>query len=246
MTVAGGAAPADGDTTEDALLRGRIRLLQPVRGLRASLDPVLLAGFVQPPFGDFLDLGCGSGVLAFLLLARDPAATGLAVDIQPRLADLARRGAEVNGFAARLKVIAGDVRQLDVGPRRFSLIATNPPFRPIGSGVLPPDRERSLAHFEVALTLREWVRVTDRLLSPDGRLAVIYPAARLEDLQLALSAHGFRAVRVRMVVPRADEPPGRVLVEARRGTGSAALEPPLVVHQEGGFSPEVRRMLGEE
>ena len=82
----------DDAVTADALLRGRVRLFQPARGARMSLDPVLLAGFVTPPFGRFLDIGCGTGPLSFLLLAGDPAATGVSVEIQPRLAALAVRG----------------------------------------------------------------------------------------------------------------------------------------------------------
>jgi len=38
--------------------------------------------------------------------------------------------------------------------------------------------------------------------------------------------------------------PSRVLLEARR-TGERAIEPPLVVHDNGAFTPEVRRMLGD-
>ena len=65
------ASPAVGDDaiTTDTLLRGRVTLLQPTRGFRSSLDPVLLAAFVGPPFGRFVDIGCGTGAVAFLLAA---------------------------------------------------------------------------------------------------------------------------------------------------------------------------------
>ena len=80
------------EITRDTLLRGRVKLLQPRHGFRSSLDPVLLAGFIAPPFGRFLDIGCASGALAFLLLARDQAARGIGIEIQPRLAALAEQG----------------------------------------------------------------------------------------------------------------------------------------------------------
>ena len=66
----------DDALTSDTLLRGRVRLIQPARGFRSSLDPVLLAAFARPPFGRFLDIGCGTGAVSFLLLARDPEASG--------------------------------------------------------------------------------------------------------------------------------------------------------------------------
>src|SRR6185436_3580531 len=67
-----GPPPDDQDITADTLRAGRVRIFQPARGARMSLDPVLLEGFLAPPHGRFLDIGCGSGALSFLLLARDP------------------------------------------------------------------------------------------------------------------------------------------------------------------------------
>ena len=45
-----------------------------------DLDPVLLARFLYPPHGRFLDIGCGTGALSFTLLADDAAATGIGVE----------------------------------------------------------------------------------------------------------------------------------------------------------------------
>ncbi|HJX63049.1 MAG TPA: methyltransferase [Polyangia bacterium] len=238
-----------GAVTHDTLLRGRVKLIQPVHGFRSSLDPVLLAGFIQAPYGHFLDIGCGTGALAFLLLARDAAATGLGVEIQPRLAGLAIRSVQANGFGARFAVVASDVR--DVGPvlpADFDLVASNPPFRPLGQGVLPPQAERSLAHHEVALTLAEWLDVAKAALRPEGRLAAIYPADRLDEMRAALTARGLTMSRLRMVQAQADARPSRFCFEARRSALVAETlnETPLVVHEQGKYSAEVRLMLGEE
>jgi len=232
--------------TRDTLLCGRVKLLQPRDGYRSSLDPVLLAGFLAPPFERFLDIGCGTGTLSFLLLAHDDAASGVGVEIQARLAELAEQGRVENGFASRWRVVLGDARKSDMVEREaFALVATNPPFRPVGMGVLPPDTEKALAHHEVTLTLPEWLAVAARALRPDGRLATIFPFDRWGELREGLSARGFSVVRSREVVPRAGGAPGRVLVEAWRGRAEARAEAPLVVHDSGGYTAEVRRMLGE-
>src|SRR6185295_14022809 len=93
-----GPDPSHDDVTTDTLLRGRVTLLQPRRGFRSSLDPVLLARFLAPPFGYFLDIGCGTGALAFTLAAIDGAASGVGVELQPRLARLAAAGRDRNGL----------------------------------------------------------------------------------------------------------------------------------------------------
>jgi tRNA1Val (adenine37-N6)-methyltransferase len=244
------------DVTYDTLLRGKVKLIQPSRGFRSSLDPVLLAAFARPPFGRFLDIGCGTGALSFLLLAADSAATGTGVEIQPRLADLARRGIAENGFEARFALFVGDARTLgrSLPAGSCDLVATNPPFRPIGTGVLPAEYERSLANHEVALKLADWLDLGVHALAPAGRLVAIFPANRTTELVGAMRARGLLPARMRAVQAQASDPPKRILVEARRASAAGGalvpvpdpvIEPPLVVHEGGRFSREVLHMIGE-
>ncbi len=239
--------PDEADITRDTLLRGRVKLLQPRHGFRSSLDPVLLAGFIVPPFGEFLDLGCASGALSFLMLARDANARGVGVEIQPRLAALAEQGCEANGFGDRFQVMTRDVRAEGAVPARsFDLVATNPPFRPVGQGVLPPLSEKALANHEVTLALSEWIDVAAAALRTAGRLATIFPFDRWEELRGGLAERGFSIARSRAVVSRTGDVPNRILIEARHSTDKGQSEPPLVVHDGQGYSAEVRHMLGEE
>jgi tRNA1Val (adenine37-N6)-methyltransferase len=239
----------DEGVTVDTLLGGRVTVLQPARGFRTSLDPLLLAAFVAQPYGRFLDIGCGTGALSFALLARDAGASGVAVELQAPLADLAREGLARNGWAARLDVRAGDVRALDLPAASFDLVVTNPPFRLVGQGTQSPHQTRLLSNHEVSLSLAEWADVAARVLRPGGRLGVVFPADRALELGEALRARDLQPARLRFVHPHADRPAGRILLEAERG-GRAPLvvEPPLVVHADAPerFTPEVRRMLGEE
>jgi tRNA1Val (adenine37-N6)-methyltransferase len=241
--------PDDNDVTEDALLRGRIRLFQPRRGPRASLDPILLAGFLTPPFGRFLDIGCGTGALGFLLMARDPAAMGVAVELQPPLRVLALRGRDANGWRGRLEVLEGDVRALapSLGAARFDLVATNPPYRTVDEGPPSPEAARALAYHEITLALQEWVEIAARAVRPGGRVAAILPAARTAELCAEMRAHELSPLRMRAVHPYAERPASRILIEAERGgRRPLVIEPPLVLHLEGArYTPEVLRLLGE-
>jgi tRNA1(Val) A37 N6-methylase TrmN6 len=246
--LGGFEADATAGATVDTLLRGRVTLLQPERGFRSSLDPVLLARFLEPPFGRFLDIGCGTGALSFTLAAIDPAAHGTAVEIQPRLARLAAAGRDRNGLGGRVEIVEGDIRRLAarIGAARFDLVATNPPFRPVEGGVSSPDEERAVAHHEVALTLEQWLDAAALAVRPGGRVGVVYAAPRLAELLAGLAARALQPVRLRCVHPRADRPAGRVLVEAQRASRRPlVIEPPLVVHADdgGAFTAEVAQML---
>jgi tRNA1Val (adenine37-N6)-methyltransferase len=248
--VSAAGPPGDDDITADTLRGGRVRIFQPARGARMSLDPVLLEGFLPPPHGRFLDIGCGTGALAFLLLARDPAATGVGVELQPRLAALAARGRDENGWQGRLDIVVGDARAAGdrVGAAAFDLVATNPPYRTLAGSRRPPDDERALAHQEIALSLGDWVACAARAARPGGRVAAIFPAARAVDLLAEMRARDLNPCRLRAVHPRADEPASRVLVEAERGgRRPLVIEPALVLHAAAGrYTPEVLRILDQD
>jgi tRNA1Val (adenine37-N6)-methyltransferase len=181
-----------------------------------------------------------------LLLARDPMAEGIGIEIQPRLARLAALGADANGYRARFEVRAADVREVGALGGGFDLVVTNPPFRPVGTGVLPPDQERSIANHELTLRLGDWLDAAVAMLVPGGRLAAIFPADRWRELADGLVRRGLTPARLRPVLSRRQAAPHRLLVEARRApAGALSVAPPLVVHEGQGFSREMRGLLGD-
>lgn len=234
------------ELSRDEIRRGELALWQPREGYRFSIDPLLLADFVAPPFGRACDLGAGCGVVGLLLAKRDPAARVTLVELQPRLARLCRRNAEENRLAERVDVEERDMVRADCEGARFELVVSNPPYRPVGSGPAAPDFEQAIAQHELRVTLEGVAAEMRRLLVPGGRAALVYPSDRLVALLSALEHEGLRPLRLRLVHSRADEPARRALVEAKKGArGPLTVEPPLVVYQpDGSYSPEAKRALG--
>ena len=69
------------DLTEDSLLGGRVRLLQPSRGYRVAVDAVLLAAAIDATAGQrVLDLGAGVGAVGLCLAARISECTIVGID----------------------------------------------------------------------------------------------------------------------------------------------------------------------
>ncbi|MBI4508778.1 MAG: methyltransferase [Deltaproteobacteria bacterium] len=244
----------DDDETLDDLLRGRIRLLQPRRGARVSLDPLLLVGFVLADsnvrLGRVLDLGCGGGVIALALAQADPRALVAGIEIQPVMADFARRNAVVNGVAGRFNVIEGDLvqpRVLPVDSGSIDLVVSNPPYQPQAKGRAAPEAQRALSRHEVACTLTDILDAARYFLRSRGRLALILPADRLPELMAALETRRLRPRRLRAVHSVANEPARRVLVEAGKDyRGGLTLHPALVVHEADRrtYTDEVAALLG--
>jgi tRNA1(Val) A37 N6-methylase TrmN6 len=239
------------ELTRDEILRGRLTLWQPRDGYRFAVDPLLLVDFVAAA-RRAVDLGAGCGIVALGLARRFAEAHITAVELQPRLARLASRNAEDNGLADRVNVLELDLAdaracRAALAGASFDLVASNPPFRPLGEGSANPDDEAAVARHELRLTLADLARESRRLLMPGGRAAVVYPAERLGALLQALEREGLRPLRLRCVHPRLGEPASRVLVEAKKGgRGNLVVEGPLILRDENDdYTPEARRALGE-
>jgi tRNA1(Val) A37 N6-methylase TrmN6 len=224
-----GLAPdfAEAALREDALLDGRVRLMQPREGYRAATDPVLLAAAVPARPGEaVLDLGCGAGAAALCLAARVPGLVLHGVERQAAYAALARRNAALNWAA--LTVWEADIAALPAGLRALSFdqVLANPPwFAPSATPARDPGRDVAQRE-DTPLAL--WVAAGLRRLRPGGHLTLIAPAERLPAL---LAATGGLGVTVRPLAPREGRAAGRVILQARKGARSAfRLLAPLVIH----------------
>ena len=229
--------------TVDAILRGRVRVVQPAQGPRFAVDPVLLADFVVRGCGvrarTACDLGAGTGVLGLVLAALDPKIRVTGVEMQPELAALAEKSIALSGQGDRVRIEEADLRAVR---GRYDLVAANPPYHK--SGRVSPQASRAAAHHELHCTIEEVVAAARRLLGARGQFACIWPAERLFDLTSALATEKFRLRFVRFVHPRPDQPAARVMALAQLGVRSTArVLPPLVLHDGAGFSAEAAAIL---
>ena len=214
---------------------------------RLGTDSVLLADFVNTSgAARGVDLGCASGAIALLLLARSPALHMTGLELLPDAAALARENLEKNGLAGRGEIVAGDIRRHRALFRAgsFDLVAANPPYYPAGSGSLPRDGGRAAARGETACSLDDVCAAAAFLCRTGGSFSLVYKPERLSELLCAMSAHAIEPKRLRLVCNRAGDAPGLVLVEGRRGgKPGLRIEPELVLTAAGGGeSAEFRRI----
>ena len=229
------------DESLDDLLHGELKLLQKKRGYRYSVDALLLASFALPlaSSGTLLDMGAGSGVIALILAQRGTPSRVVAVELQPVLAEMARRNAELNRTEPRVEVIEADAVRLHerLPGLKFDLIVSNPPFRPRGSGRASLHPEKALARHELGMDLPSWLREAVRLLAPGGSLCLVYPVDQEDRLLREALAAGLHPVRKQYAVDRPGGSRKLLLVELRARPGRLRVLPELAIEtEEGKFS----------
>lgn len=244
-TDAAAAAAAAPPPTEDALLGGRLRFLQPARGYRVAVDPVLLAAATAAEPGEaVLDAGAGSGAASLCLAARVPGCRVTGLEREPELLALARANVAANGLEGRVGLAAGDLLATP-GPRGFDRVMTNPPFHAEAAATAPATATGRAAHLLAGgADLAAWIGACLARLRPRGWLTLVHRADRLDALLAALAGRA-GDVRVCPVWPRAGRAARRVLVAARRDSKApACLLPGLVLHEaDGRFTPAADAIL---
>lgn len=214
---------------------------------RLGTDSVLLADFVNmSSLRRGIDLGCGSGAIALLLLARDAQVSVTGLELLPEAAEMAAENMARNGFSDRGPVVTGDIRRCRelFKSGEFDFAAANPPYFPAGSGPSSPSGDRAGAREEASCTLSELCRAAAYLVRTGGGFFVVYRPERLAELFCAMTAAGIEPKRLRLVEHTAGAAPSLVLAEGRRGgRPGLKIEPPLVLRRpDGGETDEVRRI----
>jgi tRNA1(Val) A37 N6-methylase TrmN6 len=225
--------------TDDAVLGGKLRLLQPAHGHRAGHDAILLAA-AAPTSKHAVDLGAGIGTAGLALLARGVAERVTFVEIDPALAELARENAKRNDYEGRAEIIVADIRKLAGRKCPASLTATadlviaNPPFNDPARRNVSPDAGRRRAHAAADSELDPWLTAADRVLAAGGKLVLTHRPDAIETI-LASLAGRFGAAEIIPIFPRPDAAAIRVIVRAIKGRRTPpSLRPGIVLNDADG------------
>lgn len=222
------------DSQEIYVLGKKVRLLQPGRGFRTSLDSVMAAAACPVKDGQrVLDMGCGVGAIGFCLLHRVPGITVTGIDIQQDYIALAERNIALNGAAGKASFLCMDIAQYRA-ELPFDHVVTNPPFLEAGGHTRSPVEGKALAMGHESLSLSDWIDAGFHNLRSGGSLSIIHRADALDKILQALGRR-FGAADIIPLWPRAGDAAKRVIVRAVKDRRSpATLHAGIVLHKENG------------
>ncbi|AMB99221.1 methyltransferase [Aerococcus urinaehominis] len=233
----------------DRLIPQQLDIIQSPEYFTFSLDALLLADFakINKRQKRIIDFCTGNGVVP-LILSQACSGQLYGVDIQPALADMARRSVALNQLEDRIKILAADINDLPTyfDQQSFDIVTCNPPyFKVYPDSRLNPNQAKAIARHEITMSLADIFSQAQYLLKEKGKLYVVHRPERLTELLVAGQHHQLTLKRMRLVQAKVDQAANTVLLEfIKRGQDKGlVVEPTLISHlANNDYSPEVRRI----
>ncbi|WP_047999900.1 tRNA1(Val) (adenine(37)-N6)-methyltransferase [Lactiplantibacillus herbarum] len=239
------------DERIDQLYSRNIQIIQSSQVFAFSLDAVLLGDFAQVSKASscqIVDLCAGNGVVGLFVSERTQGHI-TAVELQPRLADMAQRSVELNQLTARMTVLNEDLLTVTnhVAKDSIDTVLCNPPyFKDQPQSVKNPNPHLAIARHEISANLDQIMGVTSDLLKTNGKAYFVHRPERLDDLFATMKQHRLAPKRIRFVHPKADREANMVLIEMIKDgkANGVRIQPPVVVYQaDGSYGEEVHTLL---
>ena len=214
-----------------------LRLIERKDGLTFGTDAYLLSAYL--PKRERLvgaELGCGTGVISLLTLARKKCRHVYAFEVQKEFSDLTERNVELNGLDGKITVINKDIR--DASPtdteKEVDFVFSNPPYMKADSGKANEKEEKNIARHEICGDINDFCASAKRLLKHGGNFYAVYRPDRMADLIFAMKSNNLEPKKITFIHPNSTTPPCLMLVCAKLGGKSGlTLDEPLFIYKDG-------------
>jgi tRNA1Val (adenine37-N6)-methyltransferase len=182
---------------------------------KVGTDGVLLGAWVNiGTETSILDIGTGSGLIALMLAQRTQQDARIdAIDIEAAEVQQAKENVLQSPWSGKISVQHAGLQEF-FPEHRYELIVSNPPY--FVNSLLPPDKKRRQARHTCDLSFEDLLQNTSRLLTPQGKFALILPYP--EGLRFIVLAKDFGLFPLRDSTfrSRSEKPFERLLIEFSR------------------------------
>ena len=233
----------------DDLEYNDLKLIQNKNGYKFSTDSVILANFGHAKPNDvYLDLCSGSGVVAILFSCKNKIKKSYALELQPQLADMAKRSIEYNDLSDKIEVVNDDLARLDkiFGCEQVDVITVNPPYNEVGQ--TSELDEIAIATHEIKTNLETIAKMSSKVLKFGGKLYMVHRADRLASIVYELKKYKLEPKVLRIVYPKEGKEPNLVLVEAKKGAkaGIKIMQPLILNNPDGSETDELKQIYSRK
>ena len=236
----------------DDLQINNLKIIQDKNGFCFGIDSVILSEFANDikSKSKVIDLGTGTGIISFLLLAKYNISKIIGVEVQPDVADMAKRSIELNNLNEKFELINCDVKNILSYMERDSVdvVVSNPPYKKINTGGKNENEKKLISRHEILADIFDFIEAAKKVLKDKGALYMVHRPERLSDIIYGLRKNKLEPKKIRFVYSREDSEEAKlVLVKAVKNGGQfLKVEKPLFIYKKNGeYSDEVLRIYNK-
>jgi tRNA1Val (adenine37-N6)-methyltransferase len=198
--------------------------------MKVGTDGVLLGAWVSAESCNaILDVGTGTGLIALMLAQRSQARID-AIDIDGDAIGQASQNISSSVFAGRIQAYHISFEEYVIKAcRKYDLIVSNPPY--FADSLKSPNTKKNLARHTDTLPLSLLLSGSKPLLAPDGRIALILPCQRENELKETVGENKLHIIRKTEVIPLSNASPKRLLIELSANLSTNCLFDTLVIEE---------------
>ena len=228
-----------------------MKIIQSSSVFAFSLDAVLLAMFAKASKSTkslTVDLCAGNGAVG-LFFAHKTNGQIVEVEIQPRLADMAKRSISLNHLESKMQVLNIDLADSLKYLHHDSIdtVLCNPPyFTDLPKSVKNPNQFLAIARHEIKTNLEMICKVTSQLLKTNGKIYMVHRPDRLLDIITTMQKFNLAPKQIQFVHSKKNKEANIVLIEAIKNgqqTGLRIIKPLIVYEDDGQYTSEVHEAL---
>jgi tRNA1Val (adenine37-N6)-methyltransferase len=216
--------------------------------MKVGTDGILLGAWADTVQAEnILDIGAGSGLIGLMVAQRNASAKITAVEIDETAYLEAKDNIQKSPWSDRVFIEHVSVQEFTRETHEsFGAIISNPPF--FTGGTFSYSQERNNVRHTVKLPHGELLMSVRRLLKPGGKFSLILPY--LEGLRFCELAETYNLYcsRSQEVLPKADRPVERLLMEFTKEKPDHCREEPQLVIQKGGvneWTDDFKKLTGD-
>lgn len=235
----------------DDLELNDLKIIQKSDGFCYGIDSVLLSDFAKniKKNSNVIDMGTGTGILGFLLIAKTRINKVIGIEIQPEIADMAQRSIAMNCLDNKFKILNCNIKEIDnkLKEDSYDAVITNPPYKKLNSGKTNENEVKLISRHEVKASLEDFIKVSFKMLKDKGSLYMVHRAERLVDIMYEMRKNKMEPKRIRFVYSNQRSESKLVMIEAvKNGKSSVRIEEPLFIYNDdGSYTDEILKIYNK-
>lgn len=212
--------------------------------MKVGTDGVLLGAWTNVNHAKrILDIGTGSGLIALMLAQRTSDDILIdAVEIGEEDMLQAKANVEKSVWSKRITVHRSAIQNFQ-SHHLYDLIVSNPPY--FINSLVPPSDKRATARHTPSLTFEELITAVLRLLTPDGRFAVVLPVKEGNDFVAKAQFKGLYCQKQLAFYARIEKPQERWLFEFSRTSSLVLNNEKLTLYEGAEWSEAYKKLISD-